>query len=116
MDDETEITVQELGRALASPEGDFMLLDVRQGWELELAKIDDPRLVTVPMNRIVVEVLSVLPPPGPDHTPVYVLCHHGIRSATVVRWLRQQGWDNTFNIQGGLERFAEEVDSDVGSY
>ena len=31
---------------------------------------------------------------------IYVMCHHGNRSAQVTAWLAQQGWKNVFNVHG----------------
>ena len=47
---------------------------------------------------------------------IVVMCHHGIRSAQVSMWLLRQGWQNVFNLQGGINAYALEVDPLVGQY
>ena len=48
--------------------------------------------------------------------PVYVLCHHGSRSMQVAGWLVQQGYKNVSNVSGGIDAYARQIDSSVGSY
>lgn len=111
-----EITVTELSEKLQSDEK-FILLDVRELTELNYAKLTDSRLEVTPMSRLAQE--------GPDAlsesvksqaSPVYVLCHHGNRSMQVTMWLMQQGWKNVFNVRGGIDAYARQVDRSVGLY
>jgi rhodanese-related sulfurtransferase len=44
------------------------------------------------------------------------MCHHGNRSQQVTAWLAQQGWKNTFNVRGGIDAYARQVDPSVGMY
>ena len=44
------------------------------------------------------------------------MCHHGIRSADVTRWLIKQGWKNSYSLEGGIAAYASEVDKSVGWY
>jgi len=111
-----EITVAELAEKLNSEEK-FILLDVRELDELEYAKITDNRLEVTPMSRLAQD--------GPDalsesvrsqELRVYVMCHHGSRSAQVTAWLAQRGWKNVVNVRGGIDAYARMVDSSVGLY
>jgi rhodanese-related sulfurtransferase len=111
-----EITVTDLSEKLKS-EDKFILLDVRELTELDYAKIEDDRLEVTPMSRLAQE--------GPDalsesvraqDVPVYIMCHHGSRSAQVTAWLAQQGWKNVVNVRGGIDEYARKVDSSVGLY
>ncbi|MFN2127787.1 MAG: rhodanese-like domain-containing protein [Anaerolineales bacterium] len=45
-----------------------------------------------------------------------VICHHGVRSAQLTAWLRSQGWDNIYSMDGGLAAFAREIDPSIGTY
>jgi len=111
-----EITVTELGEKLKSEEK-FILLDVREEWELAQAKIEDSRLEVTPMSRLANEGPSALSESvQKKESPVYVICHHGNRSQQVTMWLESQGYENIFNVQGGIEAFANQVDPTVGSY
>ena len=109
-----QITVHQLAQWLQDPERDLILLDVRLPWELRFARIEDPRVLHLPMQALPAKAEATLPTPTAEHPPIYVICHHGLRSATVVRWLKAQGWPNCYNVQGGLERYAQRIDPDVG--
>ena len=111
-----EITVNELSDKLKS-DYKFILLDVRELEELNYAKLTDKRLEVTPMSRLAQE--------GPNafseavraqDIPVYIMCHHGSRSAQVTMWLLQQGWKNVINVRGGIDEYARQIDRSVGVY
>lgn len=111
-----EITVTDLAAKLKSDEL-FILLDVREPVELEYAKLADSRLEAAPMSRLAQEGTEVLSEAAKSHdATIYVMCHHGNRSAQVTAWLAQQGWKNVFNVRGGIDEYARKVDSSVGFY
>ena len=110
------ITVEELARKLASPDR-FVVLDVREEWELALARLSDSRLEVQPMSRLAHEGLDALPAAAksPD-AEIYVLCHQGVRSAQIASWLRSRGWNRVFSVAGGIDEYAMRVDRSVGIY
>lgn len=111
-----EIEVKELARRLKSEET-FVLLDVREPDELERARISDARIEVAPMSILARVGTSALPPPAADkQAEIYVLCHHGVRSAQVTGWMRAQGWEKVFSVRGGIDAYAVEVDESVGWY
>lgn len=111
-----EITVSQLSEKLQSDE-QFILLDVRELHELDYAKLTDNRLEVTPMSRLAQEGTKALTESAqsPDAT-IYVMCHHGSRSMQVTAWLAQQGWKNVFNVKGGIDAYARQVDESVGLY
>lgn len=111
-----EITVEELAKKLQSQD-QFILLDVREAWELNLAKIKDQRLEILAMSHLAHEGVKALPEDVKSHeAEVYILCHHGVRSADVANWLRSNGWMNVFSIAGGIDEYARSIDRTVGFY
>jgi rhodanese-related sulfurtransferase len=111
-----EITVKELDEKLKSEEK-FVLLDVRELDELDFAKIEDPRLEVTPMSSLSSEGTKALSElVNAQEIPVYIMCHHGTRSAQVTGWLAEQGYKNVFNVAGGINAYARQVDSSVGFY
>ena len=111
-----EIVVKELAEKLKSQEK-FTLLDVREAWEVNLAKIEDSRLEILAMSHLVREGVTALPDPLKSHeAEIYVICHHGVRSADVTRWLVSQGWKNVFSVAGGIDEYARSVDRSIGVY
>jgi rhodanese-related sulfurtransferase len=111
-----EITVIELADKLKT-EDPFILLDVRELHELEYAKLTDSRLEVTPLSRLAQEGISALSESASSKDAlIYVLCHHGNRSGQVTAWLAQQGWSNVFNVRGGIDAYATEIDKTVGFY
>ncbi len=93
----------------------FVVLDVHESLELRMAALDD--VVHVPMSQIAALREDALPEEILDKdTEIVVLCHHGNRSAQVAAWLRGQGWPNVWNLTGGIDAYAREIDRTVGLY
>lgn len=111
-----EITVRKLASKMEK--GDkFVLLDVREAWETNLAWINDERTILLPMSRIAREQKEAFPPALRDpQTEIVVICHHGIRSADVTGWMRQNGWKKVSSLAGGIAAYAAEIDPLVGMY
>jgi len=111
-----EINVTDLAIKLKS-EDKFILLDVRELDELEYAKLLDTRLEIAPMSRLASEGLAVLSEAAMSKSAeIFVLCHHGTRSAQVTGWLAQQGWTNIKSVRGGIDAYARQIDQSVGFY
>src|ERR1700739_2690128 len=94
-----EITVAEVKAKLDAGEA-FTLLDVREPWEFETAKISGAKIM--PMGEVPSRAYQELDPN--DH--IVVVCHHGVRSMNVTVWLRQQGFENAQSLRGGTEAWC----------
>ncbi|BBH02365.1 rhodanese-like domain-containing protein / PPIC-type PPIASE domain-containing protein [Prunus dulcis] len=46
----------------------------------------------------------------------YVMCHHGVRSLQVAKWLQTQGFKRVFNVSGGIHGYAQRVDPTIPTY
>ena len=111
-----EITVTQLSEKLKS-EDVFILLDVREPVELNSAQLTDSRLEVTPLSRLAREGVNALSESAKSKDAViYVMCHHGNRSAQVTAWLAQQGWKNVVNVRGGIAEYARKIDPSVGFY
>jgi rhodanese-related sulfurtransferase len=111
-----EITVAQLAQKLKSGEK-FVLLDVREPDELDRAKVTDSRLEVTPLSRLAREGADALSEAvRSQEVPVFLLCHHGNRSSQVTAWLAGQGYKNVFNVRGGIDAYAREIDETVGFY
>jgi len=86
-----------------------LLLDVREPWEFELCRIEGS--VNLPMNRIPAAIDQLDPA-----RETVVICHHGMRSLQVARFLEQQGFEKTINLTGGIDAWSREVDPSVPTY
>ena len=85
-----------------------VLLDVREPWEYELARIEGSTLV--PLSQIE-ERFGELDP----NAETIVICHHGSRSAHVTQALNRSGFHYVSNLEGGLDAYAD-VDDSVSRY
>jgi len=90
--------------------GDFTLLDCREPWEHQTARIEGA--VLMPMNEIPTRANQELEPDA--HIVVY--CHHGVRSLNVTNWLRQQGFEKVQSMRGGIDAWSRSVDPKVPIY
>lgn len=97
-------------QALKKSGAAFTLLDVREAWEFETAKIEGAKLI--PMGDVPARAHQDLDPD--EH--IVVFCHHGMRSLTVVNWLRQQGFEKAQSMRGGIDGWARTVDPKVSLY
>ncbi|HEV7220117.1 MAG TPA: rhodanese-like domain-containing protein [Terriglobales bacterium] len=104
-----EITPEQV-KILVDQGEDFTLLDVREPWEFELAKLPGAKLI--PMGDVPSRAHQEL---DPDQH-IVVVCHHGVRSMSVTNWLRQQGFDSAQSLRGGIDAWSREVDPKVPTY
>jgi rhodanese-related sulfurtransferase len=104
-----EITPEQF-KKLRDEKSGYTLLDVREPWEFQTAKIDGATLM--PVGDVPSRAHQELDPD--EHIVVY--CHHGVRSMNVTAWLRQQGFEKAQSLAGGIDRWAREVDSSVPKY
>lgn len=103
-----EITVKEL-KALIDSGADFQLIDVREPHEAEIAEIGAELipLGTVPEN---VDKFA-------KEKQVVVHCRSGARSGNAIQWLEaNHGFNNLYNLKGGILAWADEIDNSVQKY
>jgi len=108
MGDPMEITAEDLKAKLGSG-AKVTLVDVREPWEWNLCRLEGAR--HIPMGEIPVRYLELDP-----EEEVVVYCHVGQRSAMVVQYLRQQGFQKAANLRGGIEAWARQVDPTLRRY
>ena len=89
-----------------------VLLDVREGWELQTAsaKPEALDLLHMPMQTIPARLHEL------DKTrPIACLCHHGGRSMQVASFLMQHGFE-VVNVAGGIHAWSAQVDPSIPVY
>ncbi|HBV65625.1 MAG TPA: rhodanese [Rhodopirellula sp.] len=89
----------------------FLLLDVREQNEYDIAKIEGSVLLPMSELRLRLEELE----PHQD-SRIVVHCHHGGRSMQVTRGLRERGYAKAQNMSGGIDAWSLQVDSSVARY
>jgi rhodanese-related sulfurtransferase len=106
------LQVQQLAAFAAATPG-TLLLDVREPWEVALARIELPGVAArhVPMHELPQRLHELDP-----EQPVVCICHHGARSAQVVAFLERQGHGHAYNLDGGIDAWSALVDPAVPRY
>lgn len=86
-----------------------VLLDVREPWEYEKARIEGSQLV--PMREVPARVAEI-----DEEKEVVAICHHGSRSMQVAMFLENQGFKRVHNLVGGIDAWSRTVDPSVPTY
>lgn len=105
-----QITVDDLSRLLDQG-APLILLDVRQPWEHERARL--PGSVLIPLPELEQRVTEVAPPPG---ALVVVYCHHGVRSLGGASILEENGVSEVASLAGGIDAWSRQIDPGVPRY
>lgn len=87
----------------------FLLLDVRTDEETAVCTLPDS--VHIPMNLILLRSNEL-----PDSLPIVVYCHHGIRSLHTAMYLADAGFETLYNLQGGIDAWAAQIDENMARY
>jgi rhodanese-related sulfurtransferase len=103
----TDISPQELKARLDRHDA-LVLLDVREDWETALCRLDNA--THIPIEEIELRTAEL-----DQAEEIVVYCHHGVRSAAVANFLRQQGF-KAVNLQGGLDQWARAIDPRMKRY
>lgn len=95
------------------PEGerreDVVLLDVREPHELALASIDG--VLHIPMAQVPARLAEL-----DRDKPIVVMCRTGGRSRKVAEYLAANGFEQVFNLQGGIDAWSQEIDPRIPRY
>lgn len=101
------MTVDGLKARMDSGESPF-LLDVREPYEQQIASIGG---MLIPLGMLAQRLDEL-----EKEDEIVVYCHHGIRSAHAVSFLRRSGFKNVKNLSGGIDEWAREIDGKVARY
>ena len=104
---EWDIAAEDL-QQLRESKADFFLLDVREPHEVERATLGG---LNIPLANVARQLDDI-----PRDRKVVVHCKLGGRSAKAVTALRQLGYDDIWNLQGGIQAWSERIDSEVPTY
>lgn len=108
MNDVVPMAPKDLAARLAAGEA-LALLDVREREELEICSLKGAQ--HVPLGELPGRLEEL------DRSkPLVCVCHHGVRSAHAAHFLAEQGFDLLYNLSGGVDRWATEVDPEMPRY
>ncbi|MBL55627.1 MAG: NADH oxidase [Flavobacteriales bacterium] len=103
-----EVSVDELKEMLDNGE-DFQLVDVREPNEFEICSLGGDE---IPMSQIMTRYTEIS-----KEKKVVVHCKSGRRSANVIQALEQHfGYQNLYNLDGGILEWAQEIDPEMDQY
>jgi len=86
-----------------------LLLDVREPWEHDKARIAGSQLV--PMGQVQARIAEV-----DAGREVVAICHHGGRSLQIALFLEKHGFARVHNLAGGIDAWSRTVDASVPLY
>ncbi len=96
-------------KKMTDSDSNVFLLDVREPVELQICHIENS--IHIPMGQIPDNIDQL-----PKEKHILAICHHGMRSMNVTRFLRAQGFTAVTNIRGGIDAWARQVDSSLQTY
>jgi len=103
-----QITVWELQQKMEKHE-DFQLIDVREDFEYEQSNLGGK---LIPLGRILTEADQIA-----KDKPVIVMDRTGRRSTAAIMQLEQQfGYDNLYNLEGGIVAWSQGIDPSIEIY
>lgn len=110
-----EIQADELHVKIQDPTfaKEAQLIDVRE--PDEVAKASLPGFEVLPLRQFGSWGPEVTTKFDPEKD-TYVMCHHGMRSLQVAKWLQSQGFKRVFNVSGGIHAYAVRADPSIPTY
>jgi adenylyltransferase/sulfurtransferase len=102
-----DITVEDLAK-LREGDAEFLLIDVREPHEYEICQLGGD---LIPLGSLADRIHELDP-----QAHVVVHCRSGARSAKAVALLREAGFENAWNVQGGILAWIERIDPSLTRY
>ena len=88
---------------------DVTLVDVREQWEFDICQIKGA--ILIPMGEIAKNYVNLN-----KDKKIALYCHSGIRSMSVADFLLSKDFKLIANLQGGIDAWAQEIDTTVERY
>ena len=105
---ESEITVHQLND-LKAKDSNIQILDIRDDAERNHAQIKGS--IHIKLTEISNRHNEL-----DKNKNIFVMCHTGTRSQTVVKWLKTQGYEHCVNVLGGIDAWAALIDRNIRRY
>lgn len=87
----------------------LVVVDVREPWEVAVCALPGAR--HIPMREIPAQAATL-----PRDADLVLLCHHGVRSQYVASFLERLGFEKLYNLAGGIDAWAKDVDPTMAKY
>jgi rhodanese-related sulfurtransferase len=86
------------------------IVDVREPWECKRAPFPLMHM-EIPLGRIAFELDQLA-----FERDIVVVCHFGRRSAQACFILKSHGFENVYNLCGGIDAWAQTIDPQIPRY
>lgn len=114
-DEVSTVQVQQIApRTLKSrlDQGDaLVILDVREPQEWEISNLNQYGALLIAKGRVLDQIDQLDP-----SQEIVVVCRTGVRSTAIIQALAPRGFDKLWNLDGGINRWAEDVDTTLPTY
>jgi adenylyltransferase/sulfurtransferase len=87
------------------------ILDVREPHEWEISNLSHLGAHLIPKGQVVNRLNEL-----DTAQEIVVQCRSGARSADIVRELQKHGFKKLWNLDGGINRWAKEVEPELPTY
>jgi len=88
---------------------EVILVDVREQWEFDICQIKGA--ILIPMGEFAISYENL-----DKDSKIALYCHSGVRSMHVADFLLSKGFDSVANLKGGIDAWAQEIDTTVERY
>jgi adenylyltransferase/sulfurtransferase len=90
---------------------DLFIIDVREPHEWQISNLEHHGAVLIPQGQVLERMREL-----DTAREIVVQCRTGARSAQVVELLQQHGFKKLWNLAGGINRWAREVEPEIPIY
>jgi len=90
-------------------DNEVTLVDVREQWEFDICQIKGA--ILIPLGEIAKSYENLN-----KNSNIALYCHSGIRSMHVADFLLSQGFESLANLLGGIDAWAQEIDTTIERY
>jgi rhodanese-related sulfurtransferase len=86
-----------------------VLLDIREGWERDISKIEGSHIINAENNEHVLGTFE-------KDREIVLIDWKQDRSSSFQKWLTQRGFTNVKCLEGGIDHWSEKIDTRLNRY
>ena len=108
--DTDELTPEQLRQRLETGEP-LLLIDVREPYEWQIANLEAQGAQLIPLGDLADRLDTI-----DTDQEIVLYCRSGSRSASAQQHMRSRGFERVYNLRGGINAWAEQVDPSMTTY
>ena len=82
-----------------------LMIDVREGWERSIERIDPS--IHIPLGNFENPTQVILPEKISKDSKILIYCKAGVRSLHACQIMESMGFENLFNLEGGMTEWTQ---------